>query len=80
MIKNQMLPVETTEAWHLFFNDKSYVEFSDGSPRIEKSEILPLSQGIYDLLSGHGLTYMQCVTIILMAQEALKEKRNKAIV
>lgn len=79
MIKNQMLPVETTETWRLFFNDKSYVEFSDGSPRIEKSEILPLSQRIYDLLSGHGLTYMQCLTIIHMAQEALKEKRNKAI-
>ena len=80
MIKNQMLPVETTEAWHLFFNDKSYVEFSDGSPRIEKSEILPLSQGIYDLLSGHGLTYTQCAVIILMAEDALREKRNKAIV
>ena len=80
MIKNQMLPVETTESWHIFFNNKSYVAFSDGSPGIEKSEILPLSQGIYDLLSGHGLTYTQCAVIILMAEDALREKRNKAIV
>lgn len=72
-----LLPVETTDTWHMFFRDKNYVDFSDGSPRLDKASILPLAQQIYDSLTGIGLTYMQCWAVMHMAQEALKEKRNK---
>ena len=74
-----LLPVESTNKWHFFFKDKNFVDFSDGSPRMDKSTILPLAQQIYDSLTGAGLTYMQSWMVIHFAQSALEEKRNKTV-
>ncbi len=70
-------PIETSGEWQTFFKREDYIEFSRGVPRMKKDEVLKFAAPIYDSLSGRGLAYMQIYTILLLVEDAFRDKRDR---
>lgn len=45
---------------------------------MKKDDVLKFAAPIYDSLSGRGLTYMQIYSILLLVEDAFREKRDRA--
>ena len=70
------MKIMESQIGQLFYGNKEYASFSEGSSNLYKDKAIPMAQKIHDMLIGQGLTYMQCWLILHLVENTLKEERD----